>query len=150
MFGYLQDALDTPAGRKREAMLRHLCDLMGDSPEYSWASARNSHGVFLQKMETGKLSWKRPEQLATTRVKYSRLQPVIGSAKTGTNSTSSTKGPLFCIPFQDGRCKHSDREHDSSRGRVHHICTFCCKQGSVYKHPEADCRRKAASTADKQ
>lgn len=142
VFGYLQDVLETSTGSRRENMIKHLADLMGDSLEYGWQSARNSHGIILQKMETGRLSWKSMETLTAIRGKYSRLKAADSQPNT-TKKDSGFKGPLFCIPFQEGRCKQTD-DHVTSRGRVMHICAHCCKHGFAYRHPESECRKKSS------
>jgi hypothetical protein len=143
VYGYLQDALELPNGSKKRHMLQHLADLMGDSLEYGWESARNSHGIVLQKMEVGKLSWKSPDAVARTRCKYSRLRPAAVTPRTAKGGKQDAiKGPLFCVPFQNGQCDHTG-DHSSSRGYVKHICAFCCQQGFAYRHEESRCRKKA-------
>ncbi len=145
VYGYLQDALELRDGSKKRHMLQHLADLMGDSLEYGWESARNSHGIVLQKMEVGKLSWRSARDVARTRAKFSRLRPAATTPTTSGHGKGgkqeSFKGPLFCVPFQDGQCKHHG-DHSSNHGHVTHICAFCCKQGFAYRHPEAECRKK--------
>ena len=41
----------------REFMLQYLGDIIEDTSDFSWVSAKACHAVLLCKMETGKVSW---------------------------------------------------------------------------------------------
>lgn len=125
---------------QRALMLRHFQALMQDAMEFSWEATRNCHGIILAQMEMGRLSWEDSDQLHELRRIYAQKAPSTTSAPH--KRSGGKDGPLFCVPFQEGKCTQQE-DHDTARGLVKHICAFCLKAtGSVYPHPEFKCRRK--------
>lgn len=141
--GYMTIMLDNNVKipKAMRSQMQHLQNLMLDSTDYGWESARNAHGIVLQHMEAGKLTWSDADAVAEVRRTYcQRFRNASQRA-----SKTFTRGLAFCAKFQDGRCTH-EKEHDSPRGPVKHICAFCYRHyNASYPHPESECRNKARS-----
>ena len=56
-------------------MLYYLCDLMEDTNDFSWASAKASHAVLLCELERGTVDWSNTSRI--DRIRSSHAQRVI-------------------------------------------------------------------------
>jgi len=139
IMGYMTILLDSPDINRD--MLMHLRDVMTDTVDYSWDSARNSHAVLLQQMEQGRITWQDRTQVQEVRRRYAQTNgPTLHQSR-------DTRGPQFCVRYQDGRCTLEDG-HSTVRGPVRHVCAFCLRcTGNTYRHAEGDCNRKNATQA---
>ena len=129
--------------------LRHLQHLMLDAADFGWEAARHAHGVVLQEMEAGRLTWNDEDAIGDIRSLYcqrfARFAPTVD-----TGAPTVTKGPLYCVSFQEGKCSHST-DHNTARGPVRHICAYCLRvQGCALKHSESACHRKAKNGVNTQ
>ena len=121
-------------------MTNHLHELMSDAAEYSWPCVRNFHGILLQQFELGRMSWQDEADIQILRRKYAQKQA---------STSIVSKGALFCLAYQEGKCSYSD-EHRMSRGLVKHFCAYCYKTtGSQFKHAEQECRHKSNTGTSK-
>jgi hypothetical protein len=144
--GYLATAMEaTPA--TKDPMLLHLRGLMMDAAEFSFEGARNCHGIVLQHLEQGRLTWADTDKLVELRRTYAQRRPT--EPETVNKSASSGRGqpggqtPLSCLNYQDQGCSYSG-DHQTSQGQyVKHACAHCLQvTGNTYRHPEQQCRRK--------
>ena len=55
--GFVKNILDEKNLENREFMLRYLGDIMEDTSDFSWVSAKASHAVLLCEMERGQVVW---------------------------------------------------------------------------------------------
>ena len=130
--------------RDKNTQLRHLQHLMLDATDYGWEAARHAHGVILQEMEAGRITWADEDNIQELRHLYCQRFVRSNPSAPSHAAPNMTKGPLFCLSFQNDKCPF-DGDHNTTRGRVRHICAYCLRvQGAAFKHSEAACRRKAA------
>ena len=132
--GFVTDLLaGRPDAGNQAIPLRHLPHLMLDATDFGWEAARHAHGVVLQEMEAGCLTWNDEDAIGDIRrlycQRFARFAPTVD-----TGAPTVTKGPLYCVSFQEGKCSHST-DHNTARGPVRHICAYCLRvQGCALKH----------------
>ena len=133
--------------RDKNTQLRHLQHLIMDATDYGWKGARHAHGIILQEMEAGRITWADEDNIQYLRHPY--CQRFVCSTPSAPSHAASnmTKGPLFCLScFQKDKCPFNN-DHNTTCGRVRHICAYCLRvQGAAFKHSEAACRCKAEKT----
>ena len=153
-------------GRARWASNMRLLShrVLEDAGRMQWSAVRRSIREVLLALEQGKLSWEHFHRLNRFR-QTEMLLPIqtTGGRPGGASATSSatsagnpgtTVRKLYpCIPYQTGECTVQQPSHQSSRGKVKHICAHCALTVKrEYTHPESECRRKqgrdAAATQD--
>ena len=138
--GYVTTILDNGVtSADCRSQLQHLQQLMLDSEDYGWPSVRNAHGVVLQHMEAGKITWADKGSIDDIRRTYCQRYQ---AAQKPARAKASEYMPRFCLRFQSNKCQH-DCDHRLGEDFVRHMCAFCFKRaGEVQAHAEADCRRK--------
>ena len=145
VYGYLCITNATKNKATKSAMLCHLQELMEDATQYPWDSVRNYHSIVLHHLEMKRLTWQDDEAIQKLRRTYSMRQPTDKSANataSGFQPRGSTKGPVFCLTYQNKKCNETG-DHSTNRGPVKHVCAYCLKQvAQEFRHPEDDCRRK--------
>lgn len=147
VFGYLTSLEQEVCPNVRAHKLQHLRELMMDTCEFGWQGPRNYHGIILQEMEKGRLSWdpKHASRMGEMRQQYSHTntnrEGTQAAASKG--SVAATSTPMVCYAFQKGGCKQ-EGDHSNARGHcLHHSCQYCLKKtGNKYPHAEKDCKRK--------
>jgi len=131
-YGYLLQMQKT-RDETKDYMMNHLIHLMQDSMIYPWPAVRTFHGILLNRMELGEMSWGDTEKIQELRRQYvwHTARPVF--TKTATISP--------CTAFQQGGCTRTD--HPQS-----HFCAYCMQQaGKECSHAERNCKRKATNLA---
>ena len=145
VYGYLSIVLESeqsPAIGRR--MLQHLRGLMMDTSEYSFEAARNCHAIVMQQLEQTRITWDDADKMVELRKTYAQRGHAAEATATANSGREHTRGALFCLKFQEGRCTFHD-DHQTSRGMVKHVCAFCLRQyGATYRHTEQDCRKRKA------
>ncbi len=145
-YGYLCVQRDADDVDDQIAMTTHLRLLMADATEFGWPAVRNYHGVLLQLMEQRNFSWS--QDSTQLREQYLKSCPATSTTeKAGSGQerpwSGATDTKRYCGPYQAGKCQETGPEHDSPRGTVHHICSFCLRRaGKPCNHPESRCMRK--------
>ena len=94
-------------------------------------------------MEAGRITWADEDNIQDLRHLY--CQRFVRSTPSAPShaAPNMTKGPLFCLSFQNDKCPFNG-DHNTTRGRVRHICAYCLRiQGVAFKHSETTCRCKA-------
>ena len=144
--GYVAIMLDAGAkGDTWRQQLQHLQQLMMDAGDYGWPSVRNAHGVILQQMEAGKLTWADSAGLADTRRTYCQRYQ---AGRQATRVKASAQGSRFCLKYQNKRCTHTG-DHMIGADQVRHMCAYCFRAtGEAFTHAEVDCVRKQKSKND--
>ena len=49
----------------KNTMLKYMSELMKDTQDFEWASAKGAHAVLLCRMEEGKVNWNMRKKLTT-------------------------------------------------------------------------------------
>ena len=116
-------------------MLDYLSDIMDDSQDFGWPSAKGAHAVLLCQMEQDKIQWHETSKI--DRVRRAHAQKI--SQNPHQNQKRSNK-PMPCKYYQKGTCGQSnDHEHN---GQMYlHACSTCYSSGKTYPHPSRECRR---------
>ena len=123
--------------------LKHLQEeIMSDLREVEYPAVRRSlRAVFLQ-VEQGVLNWRdfaEIKELRNTEIARALRERTPAPASPTDQRTTT----LVCYPYQRNECSIQGQAHQSSRGRLHHVCQYCLNvTGNRFNHPEADCRRK--------
>ena len=129
--------------RGKNTQLRHLQHLILDATDFGREAARHAHGVILQEMEAGRITWADEDNIQDLRHLYCQCFVRSTPSAPSHAAPNMTKGPLFCLSFQNDKCPFNG-DHNRTRGWVRHICAYCLRvQGAAFKHSEAACRRKA-------
>ena len=75
-------------------------------------------------MEAGRITWADEDNIQDLRHLYrQRFVRSTPSAQSHA-APNMTKGPLFCLSFQNDKCPFNG-DHNTTRGRVRHICAYC-------------------------
>ena len=121
----------------RDKMLEYLADIMEDSHDFGWASAKASHAVLLCKMEEGKINWWQTDKI--DRVRRVHAQKICQQSNMSGRRQSLPK-IMPCRYFQKGQCSHKS-DHETNGQAYRHVCSFCFSQGKSNPHALKDCRR---------
>ena len=119
----------------KNKMLEYLCDLMEDSQDFGWASAKGAHAVLLVRMDEGRVSWLDTYQL--DRIRRAHAQ------KANTHPNVSKKignKTMACKYFQRNQCHHKT-DHESGGVKYIHACAICYSQGKTFAHMAKDCKK---------
>ena len=124
----------------KNRMLEYLSELMEDSHDFGWASAKVSHAVLLCRMEEGRVTWKEIHKIDQVRRAYahrstSQSQTTSGNKKVGQNYSSNP-----CKYYQRNLCSHKG-DHETGGRTYLHICSLCHAQGKNVPHSSKDCRK---------
>ena len=92
----------------KNAMLDYLVDIMEDSHDFGWQSAKASHAVLLCKMEDNKISW-----LETDKIDRIRRVHAQRSQSSSTFAQKSRHKPTPCKFYQKGQCGHKG-DHETN------------------------------------
>ena len=57
MQGFVKNIMDEKDRKCKEKMLCYLGDLMEDTTDFSWGSAKSAHAVLMCQMERGSVDW---------------------------------------------------------------------------------------------
>ena len=133
--GFCKNMLQEPDLGVRHHMLTYLSELMEDTVDFSWQSAKAAHAVLLCDMEQGNVSWQETHKI--DRIRRAHAQRHTAIRQNQSRSTSGSK-PWFCKQYQSGNCSHK-RDHELNGRLQKHICSFCLSLGKVFSHPEKDC-----------
>ena len=114
--GFVKGVLDERDESVREKMLYHLCDLMENANDFSWASAKASHAVLLCEMERGTVDW---SDTLTESAELMLNVTLLVTKRVG----FETKTIRVTI------------DHDLNSKTHKHICAFCQTQGRHMTHP---------------
>ena len=98
--GFAQIVREENDDTVKNHMLEYLAELMEDSHDFGWQSAKGSHAVLLCRMEDNKIQWQDTHKIdRLCRVHAQRLAPTPQTKRT------SAKGPLVCKFYQRGSCE---------------------------------------------
>ena len=115
-------------------MLDYLSDIMEDSQDFGWPSAKGAHAVLLCKMEQDKIQWHETSKI--DRVRRAHAQ------KIGQNPQQNQRNNNKAIPckyYQKGTCGQSN-DHENNDQMYLHACLTWFNLGKTYPHPSRDCR----------
>ena len=124
----------------RKAMINHLQALCRDIGKHGWDATRDFHGIVLNEIELGQLTWHDCKAIQQLRVdELWTFKP--------RESTRNIVGK-YCFAFNNGKCQH-DGDHPGDKGGVYrHICGYCAKLGEAHCHTELQCTRKSNENTD--
>jgi len=127
----------------RKAMASHLQALCRDAGKFGWEATRDFHGIVLQEMELGHLTWLDQDEMNHLRAdELWHVKPK--------EQKSSGKADKFCYAFQLGKCRHPG-DHIGDKGLMYkHICGFCAKSGNAFRHTELECTKKLKEQENKE
>ena len=130
--GFVKGVLDEKDTNCKR-MLTYLCELMEDSNDFSWSSAKASHAVLLCEMERGALD--RTDTNRIDRIHRAHAQRHTNSNRQTWTKNADTRHPWFCKAYQSGTCS-STKDHEV-QGKLHkHICAYCLSNGRHMNHQE--------------
>ena len=93
-------------------MLDYLAELMEDSHDFGWQSAKGSHAVLLCRMEDNKIQWQ-----DTHKIDRLRRVHALRVAPTPQTKRTTAKDPLVCKFYQRGSCmQKGDHENNGQPG----------------------------------
>ena len=128
----------------KELMIDILQMLMQDSMDFAWENARSFYELVGIDVEKGVRKWTDADGIRDMRLLHSRTHltdkpkevPVIKKNNGGRATSAATK---CCALYQRHSCEHN-RDHPP----FSHGCVYCQRvTGMFFRHPEADCYRKA-------
>ena len=119
----------------KNQMLEYLSDIMEDSHDFGWQSAKAAHAVLLCKMEENKISWN--ETTKIDRVRRVHAQRLV---TTGHKKVNTKDKPIPCRYFQKGTCGQT-KDHENNGQMYLHVCASCFASGKSHTHPQKDCKR---------
>ena len=132
--GFVKNILDEKNLENREFMLRYLGDIMEDTSDFSWVSAKASHAVLLCEMERGQVVWSDTSRIDRIRRAHAQKH----QSRQNWGYRQQEKRPWFCKNYQTGSCNFN-KDHEVG-GKLHrHICAYCLSQGRQLNHPEREC-----------
>ena len=134
--GFAQIIRDESNQKTRDNMLDYLADLMEDSHDFGWSSAKGSHAVLLCKMEN-KINWSETQKIDRVRQVHAQRSSHNYHAK-----SKASKNPITCKFFQKGSC-HQKTDHEINGQMYLHVCQNCFQQGKSHPHPAKDCRTRS-------
>ena len=153
--GYIHSAMAADS-HISSLMFKHLEELAADTAKYGFEVVRKYHGMILEEMELGEMTWESEAKFMKLRQQFvwsntplsmkgeKPSQPAKSAAKKKVKN-AARKFP--CKPYQLGQCTNPEDLHQTAKGPVEHICSFCYSKGFIYPHPEFRCykKQKAAS-----
>ena len=126
----------------RDHILDYVIDLLDDTTDFSWASAKASHAVLLCCMEQGEIkSWSDTEKIDRVRRAHAqRHTTALSNAHKGQDKSSPGK-VTTCVFYNKGTCAHK-QTHETKGVLYKHVCMSCwTKDGKSYPHPQNECRK---------
>ena len=121
------------------AMTKHLQSLCRDIGIHGWEPTRDFHGIFLNEIELGHITWFDTQE--TQQLKLDELWS--NKARHGNKETAGIA--QYCYNFNKGKCKHPGDHPGEKGGFYKHICGFCAKAGHSFRHTEIECTNKTKS-----
>ena len=121
----------------RNAMLEYVSNIMEDTQDFGWASAKGAHALILCKMEEGKVDWSMTEKI--DRLRRAHAQKIVANPSTVQGRKNGEMQGVPCRYFQTGKCTHK-ADHLTAGQLYKHICNFCNNSGKQLNHPLRDCR----------
>ena len=135
--GFAQIVREESNEAVKNYMLDYLAELMEDSHDFGWQSAKGSHAVLLCRMEDNKIQWQDTQKIdRLRRVHAQRMAP------TPQTKRITAKGPLVCKFYQRGSCMQKG-DHENNGQMYLHVCQHCYAQGKSYPHSGKDCKNKS-------
>ena len=119
----------------KNQMLEYLSDLMDDSHDFGWQSAKAAHAVLLCKMEENTVEWS--ETTKIDRVHRVHAQRVVNSSN---KRLVNKDKPLPCRYYQKGTCGQKG-DHENNGQSYLHVCSVCFSFGKSHAHPQKECKR---------
>ena len=127
----------------RKAMASHLQALCRDAGKFGWEATQDFHGIVLQEMELGQLTWLDQDDIQQLRIdELWHVNPK--------ETKSAGKVAQYCWAFQLGKCKHPGDHIGEKGGLYKHICGCCAKAGHAFRHAEQECTNKLKSQEHKE
>ena len=128
---------------------RMMTQILTDMMQDSWGNAAGFYEMAALDVEKGRMKWSDKDRLNQMRMTYARtVFPGAGAnARESKEPPKSTLQPApanmrYCVPFQRHEC-----EHDKDHAPFTHGCGYCFRaRSALCRHPEEDCKRKAADT----
>ena len=117
-------------------MLDYLTDIMEDSQDFGWPTAKGAHGVLLCKMEQDKIQWN--ETAKIDRVRRAHAQKVTPNPHQ--NYRKQNK-PIPCKFYQKATCGQSN-DHENNGQMYLHACANCFTSEKTHTHLACECRSK--------
>ena len=122
-------------------MLRHFVSSMQDSIELSFATAKHAHGLILQEMEKGSLTWLQAEKIDKIRGRNTQRLVPSGPNANAKMSNEGTEKTMLCKLYNKGSCKYQNQTEHTDKGMTYqHFCSNCFSStGKKYEHPRHQC-----------
>ena len=121
----------------QEHMLDYVIDLLDDATDFSWASTKGSHAVFLCRMEQGEIgSWLETEKL-TGYMGPNLKDTILVKVVLRELKINIPWQRLLLVFIIIKVCAHKNK----------HMKPALCwaKDGKAYPHPQTECRRSTKS-----
>ena len=109
----------------KKFILDYLSDIMEDSQDFGWPSAKGAHAVLLCKMEQDKIQWHETSKI--DRVRRAHAQKISQNPH---QSQRKTYKPIPCKYYQKGTCGQSDDPENNGQMYLH-ACLTCFNLGQT-------------------
>ena len=122
----------------KQCMLDYLTEIMDDSHDFGWKTAKGAHAVLLCRMEEGRVTWQDTDKIDRIRRAYAQ-KVYQGASGSNSRKTHGKDVPTPCRYFQKGSCSQKG-DHDNNGHTYLHVCSRCFENGKKFPHSLKDCR----------
>ena len=134
--GFLRMLEDPESKFDSKRMLVILRDIMEDTVDFGWASARSFYAELGLQVEKRQLSWSDEQKIMALR--FTHYRTVTPNSLAGQQKNNNTQRGRACAAFQKGSC-----DQVGDHGPFKHICEYCLRtRNMTFPHPETECRTK--------
>ena len=141
--GFIQCVLDESNDKIKENMLKYFVSAMQDSIELSFVTTKRAHGLILQEMEKGSLTWLQADKIEKIRSRNTQRMVPNGSNANVKGQNEGAEKTMLCKLYNKGSCKYQNQTEHTDKGMTYqHFCSNCfASTGKKYEHPRHQCLR---------
>ena len=121
-------------------MLEYLAEIMEDSHDFGWSSAKGAHAVLLCKMEEGRVTWEETHKIDRVRRAYAHRSTSSSHSSQNSKKMGNKDQSMPCRYYQKNSCSHKGDQETGGRLYLH-ICSHCHSQGKNVTHSLKDCKK---------
>ena len=131
-----QTSRDEKEQNVKQCMLDYLAEIMDDSHDFGWKTAKGAYAVLFCRIEEGRVTWQETDKI--DRIRRASAQKVKYVAS-GLNSRriNGIDSPTPCRYFQKGSCSHKG-DHENNGHSYLHVCSRCFDYGKKFPHSLKD------------
>ena len=138
MLGFLRICQEEQDATIRENMVEYLTELLQDTCDYSWESAKGAHSVLLHRMQDGVVNWSNLKEVNKIRKRYAQTssahQGVVGER-------SKITKVVPCFKYNKGSCPRNS-DHEWQNMLLKHSCQHCFSTFNRHEmHTKKECTK---------